>query len=83
MPKSEITVQPKSRKSLLKLRKKDLEKRGITPTVDEIVFSDTPGIIDDGNFSHGICHVCDWRGPGRRAREKARRDAADHYLQAH
>lgn len=72
-----------TRKSLLKSRKRRIADRGVHPTPDEIVFSDTPGIVDDGNFSYGVCHVCMWRGDGRRAREKARRDAAEHYLLAH
>lgn len=78
-----IALGGTSRKKILKRRKKQVIERGAEPTPDEIVFSDTPGIIDDGNFSFGVCHVCEWRGKGRRAREKARRDAAEHYLLEH
>lgn len=81
--KDAIAAKGVSRKKLLKRRKKLLVEHGAQPTPDEIVFSDTPGIIDDGSFSYGVCHVCEWKGHGRRAREKARRDAAEHYLLAH
>lgn len=80
---NDATGAGQSRKSLLRSRKKRLADHGVRPTPDELAFSDTPGIVDDGNFSYGVCHVCDWRGDGRRAREKARRDAAEHYLLAH
>lgn len=83
VPKPATTVGTASRKSLLKNRKQRVAERGAHPSPDEIVFSDTPGIVDDGNFSFGVCHVCEWRGDGRRARAKARRDAAEHYLLAH
>jgi hypothetical protein len=33
---------------------------------------------DRGSFSHGVCRVCGWRGPGRRSRRVARHDAAAH-----
>lgn len=33
---------------------------------------------DEGSFTFGYCKSCDWRGPGRRARDKARKDAAAH-----
>ena len=78
-----IALGGTSRKKILKRRKKQVIERGAEPTPDEIVFSDTPGIVDDGSFSFGVCHVCEWRGKGRRAREKARRDAAEHYLLEH
>lgn len=81
--KDAFALEGVSRKKLLKRRKKLVLERGAHPTPDEIVFSDTPGIIDDGNFTYGVCHVCDWKGDGRRSREKARRDAAEHYLLAH
>ncbi|MEO7060360.1 MAG: hypothetical protein ABI083_11610 [Lapillicoccus sp.] len=31
-----------------------------------------------GAFAHGRCRGCDWVGPGRRARERARADAERH-----
>ncbi|REF32238.1 hypothetical protein [Calidifontibacter indicus] len=33
---------------------------------------------DVGSFTFGLCTVCDWRGPGRRSREKARDDVKAH-----
>ncbi|MBC9955759.1 hypothetical protein [Yimella sp. cx-51] len=33
---------------------------------------------DVGSFTFGLCQSCDWRGPGRRSREKARDDVKDH-----
>lgn len=78
-----VTAGLPPRKSLLKRRKERLREQGTKPTPDDIVFSDTPGIVDDGNFTYGVCHVCEWQGAGRRSREKARRDAAEHYLLAH
>lgn len=83
MPKQVSFGAGSNGKSLLKRRKKQLKSHVPAPTIDEIVFGDTPGIVDDGNFSYGVCHVCEWRGNARRAREKARRDAAEHYLLAH
>ena len=35
-------------------------------------------VEDRGSFSHGVCRVCGWLGPGRRARRTSHRDAADH-----
>ena len=35
-------------------------------------------VEDRGSFSHGICRVCGWLGPGRRARRTSHRDAAAH-----
>lgn len=34
-------------------------------------------IVDKDHFAHARCE-CGWRGPGRRSRKKARRDAAEH-----
>lgn len=33
---------------------------------------------EKGSFAYGYCKTCDWQGSGRRAREKARRDALEH-----
>jgi hypothetical protein len=35
-------------------------------------------VEDRGSFSHGVCRVCGWLGPGRRARQVSHRDAATH-----
>lgn len=33
---------------------------------------------EKGSFAYGYCRSCDWQGAGRRARDKARRDALEH-----
>lgn len=40
-------------------------------------------IEDRGSFSHGVCRVCGWAGPGRRSREVAREDAMQHLETEH
>jgi hypothetical protein len=35
-------------------------------------------VEDRGSFSHAVCRVCGWSGPGRRSRQVSRRDAAGH-----
>ena len=35
-------------------------------------------IEDRGSFSHAVCRVCGWAGPGRRSRQVAREDATQH-----
>jgi hypothetical protein len=37
-----------------------------------------PPTKDDGSFVFGYCKSCDWTGPARRARDKARKDALAH-----
>ncbi|MFC3805904.1 hypothetical protein [Terrabacter sp. MAHUQ-38] len=39
---------------------------------------DQHGTQDDGAFAFGYCKSCDWTGPARRARDKARKDAVAH-----
>ena len=39
---------------------------------------DRHGTHEDGAFSFGYCKSCDWTGPARRARDKARKDAITH-----
>jgi hypothetical protein len=39
---------------------------------------DQHGTHDDGAFAFGYCKSCDWTGPARRARDKARKDAVSH-----
>ena len=36
------------------------------------------GAHEDGAFAFGYCKSCDWTGPARRARDKARKDAFEH-----
>jgi len=39
----------------------------------------TDALLEErGSFSHGVCRVCGWRGPGRRARRVARLDLSTH-----
>ncbi|HET8981701.1 MAG TPA: hypothetical protein VFN47_03375 [Pedococcus sp.] len=35
-------------------------------------------VEDRGSFSHGVCRVCGWSGPGRRSRQRAGADLAGH-----
>ncbi|GAB2761510.1 hypothetical protein UB45_03030 [Terrabacter sp. 28] len=46
-------------------------------TLEKLAKSDD-GTQEDGAFSFGYCKSCDWTGPARRAREKARKDAEAH-----
>ncbi|WP_211206469.1 hypothetical protein [Demetria terragena] len=39
---------------------------------------DTGDTREKGSFAYGYCKKCDWEGTGRRARDKARRDALEH-----
>jgi hypothetical protein len=36
------------------------------------------GVEDEGAFAFATCPVCAWRGPGRRSRERARKDLKRH-----
>ena len=40
-------------------------------------------IEDRGSFSHAVCRVCGWAGPGRRSRQVARGDATQHVEAEH
>ena len=46
--------------------------------VDEAPEGGPAEVEDRGSFSHGVCRVCGWLGPGRRARRVSHRDAAAH-----
>ena len=35
-------------------------------------------VEDRGSFSHAVCRVCGWAGPGRRSRRLAREDIVAH-----
>src|SRR5690349_18123475 len=39
---------------------------------------DADSTQEDGSFVLGYCKSCDWTGPARRARDKARKDALAH-----
>ncbi|WP_344320690.1 hypothetical protein [Streptomyces macrosporus] len=53
------------------MQQKDVGERSTRP--DEHHTSTT----EKGAFCSAVC-TCGWRGPARRARSQARRDAADH-----
>ena len=36
------------------------------------------GVQEHGAFAFATCPVCGWRGPGRRSRERARKDLKHH-----
>ncbi len=40
--------------------------------------SDAASTEERGSFTHGVCRVCGWRGPGRRSRGRARADVSAH-----
>jgi hypothetical protein len=40
-------------------------------------------IEERGSFSHAVCRVCGWAGPGRRSRQVARGDATQHVEAEH
>ncbi|GAA2747751.1 hypothetical protein GCM10009868_38440 [Terrabacter aerolatus] len=39
---------------------------------------DADNVHEEGAFILGYCKSCDWTGPARRARDKARKDALAH-----
>ena len=47
-------------------------------TLEKLAKAHDDGTQEDGAFSFGYCKSCDWTGPARRAREKARKDAVSH-----
>lgn len=53
------------------------------------VEGDAPGsqetwsLTERGSFTHGVCRVCDWVGPGRRAPRSAAVDAELHAETVH
>ncbi|GAA2737788.1 hypothetical protein GCM10009867_26370 [Pedococcus aerophilus] len=53
------------------------------PEVDGAREGEPTHVEDRGSFSHAVCHVCGWTGPGRRARQGSRRDAAKHLDERH
>lgn len=50
------------------------EKKNITVEIKQRHLTE-----DIGSFTFGLCTSCDWRGPGRRSREKARDDVKAHH----
>jgi hypothetical protein len=36
------------------------------------------GVAEQGAFAFAHCKVCGWQGPGRRSRERARKDLTHH-----
>ncbi|MFC7598411.1 hypothetical protein ACFQU3_24085 [Terrabacter sp. GCM10028922] len=54
---------------------KDSDGRKLHAVLEPV---DQHGTHDDGPFAFGYCKSCDWTGPARRARDKARKDAIAH-----
>ncbi|WP_460467186.1 hypothetical protein [Calidifontibacter terrae] len=56
-----------------------LRVRGLKDTKNLTVEVKPEHLIEDvGSFTFGYCRSCDWRGPGRRSRAKARDDVSHH-----
>jgi len=55
------------------------------PDLPSLPLGDTSASLvhEHGAFFHAACDSCDWRGPGRRARQSVLRDAAQHQLLGH
>lgn len=66
-------AQGKKKRIPLKLR-----VRGVKGTKTLEVEVKKDHIEDVGSFSFGYCTTCEWRGPGRRSRAKARDDVEAH-----
>jgi hypothetical protein len=71
-------------KRILRFRSRDGHK--LTVTDDEGLrhratltkVEEQVSVREDGSFTFGFCKSCNWVGPARRARGKARRDAETH-----
>jgi len=46
--------------------------------VDQVPTPRPQGVDEHGAFAFASCPVCGWRGPGRRSRERARKDLKHH-----
>lgn len=74
MAKSEKSDKKKSKRVPTELRVHDV--KGAKNLVVDIK---PQHLVEDvGSFTFGYCRSCDWRGPGRRSRQKARDDVAAH-----
>ena len=49
-----------------------------SPVVVDGAGSGPDGVVEQGAFAFAICPVCGWRGPGRRSRDRARKDLGHH-----
>ena len=49
-----------------------------SPAVAEAPTAKSEGVEEDGAFAYASCQVCGWRGPGRRSRDRARKDLKHH-----
>ena len=49
-----------------------------SPVVVEVPVRGPDGVDEQGAFAFAICPVCGWRGPGRRSRDRARKDLGHH-----
>lgn len=76
----ELTVRDaegeKHRATLEKLE--NLEKAEKVEKLEQADRTEAFGAHEDGAFAFGYCKSCDWTGPARRARDKARKDALEH-----
>ncbi len=60
---------------------RDAEGEKYRATIEKVVKAEKVeafGAHEDGAFAFGYCKSCDWTGPARRARDKARKDAREH-----
>jgi len=51
--------------------------------VVEVPEPTSPGVDEHGAFAFASCPVCGWRGPGRRSRDRARKDHTHHLVAEH
>lgn len=58
-------------------KKADQPTHSPAAVVEELV-----RVVERGSFAVAMC-ACGWSGPGRRARKRAREDAAAHLAEAH
>ena len=49
-----------------------------SPTVAEAPTETPEGVVEQGAFAYAGCPECGWRGPGRRSRDRARKDLSHH-----
>lgn len=72
-----VSQKRQERRDKLKAQLKQLSSKELKA---EVPLEEEPdhGTKDVGSFTYGYCKSCDWHGHGRRARDKARRDALLH-----
>ncbi|TPG14170.1 hypothetical protein EAH86_18135 [Pedococcus bigeumensis] len=50
----------------------------MSPEIGGAASVEPPVVEDRGSFSHAVCRVCGWSGPGRRSRRVSREDSRAH-----